>query len=90
MSVLSATYKAQLASLLAAEKDLSALKSALKELGADAALMGASMLPPPAGTAADIASLAVSLGRGDWGGALWDVVGLIPIVGQFWLSLIGH
>ena len=82
MSVLSAAYKAQLASLLAAEKDLSALKSALKELGADAALMGASMLPPPAGTAADIASLAVSLGRGDWGGALWDVVGLIPIVGD--------
>lgn len=80
--MLTAEYKTALAALTAAQVDLKGLKDAIKALGADAALLGASMLPPPAGTAADIASLAVSLGRGDWGGALWDVVGLIPIVGD--------
>jgi hypothetical protein len=82
MSMLTKEYKAALAALTAAQADLSLLKDTLKSLGADAVLMGAGMLPPPLGTAADIASLGISLGRGDWVGAFWDTVGLIPIVGD--------
>lgn len=40
------------------------------------------MLPPPWGTAADVVSLGKSLFSGDWGGALLDVVGLIPVAGD--------
>ena len=27
-------------------------------------------------------SLGVSIGQGDWGGAFWDVIGLVPVVGD--------
>ncbi len=45
-------------------------------------LTAASMAPPPFGTAADVVSLGRSLWKGDWGGALLDVVGIIPLVGD--------
>lgn len=65
-----------------AEEELKQLEEQYKELATDAGLTAASMLPPPAGTAADIVSLGRSLLGGDWGGALLDVVGLIPVVGD--------
>ena len=52
------------------------------DLAIDAGLATAGALPPPFGTAADVASLGRSLWRGDWGGALLDAVGLIPVVGD--------
>ncbi len=63
-------------------KKLDDLQGLLSQSKGDLALLLGSSLPPPAGTAADIASLGVSIGRGDWGGAFWDVVGLVPIVGD--------
>ncbi|MCK5896418.1 MAG: hypothetical protein KAG20_06405 [Cocleimonas sp.] len=65
-----------------AEKELLQLEAHYKELAADAALTAASMAPPPLGTVADVVSIGKSLWTGDWGGALLDVVGLIPIVGD--------
>jgi len=65
-----------------AEKELTQLESAYAELAADAALTAGSMAPPPFGTAADVVSLGKSLWTGDWGGALFDVIGLVPIAGD--------
>ncbi len=65
-----------------AEKELQQLEMAYAELAADASLTAVSMAPPPFGTAADIVSLGRSLWKGDWGGALLDVVGIIPLVGD--------
>jgi len=70
------------ATLKQAERELEQLEGFYKELSADAALTAASMAPPPAGTAADVVSLGRSLWKGDWGGALLDAVGFIPIVGD--------
>ena len=66
----------------AAQAELDQLNSFYAELAADAALTGASMLPPPAGTAADLASLAKSLATGDYVGALFDTIGFVPLIGD--------
>lgn len=71
--------KAQLAALTSQLDDLGDL---LKQSKGDLALLLASTAPPPIGTAADVVSLGVSIGRGDWGGAFWDVIGLVPVVGD--------
>jgi hypothetical protein len=52
------------------------------DLAADAALAAGGALPPPFGTAADVASLGKSLFSGDWGGALLDVIGFVPLIGD--------
>ena len=69
--------------------EIAMLTSQLDELGdllnqskGDLALLLTSTAPPPIGTAADVVSLGVSIGRGDWGGAFWDVIGLVPVVGD--------
>lgn len=71
-----------LAKIQQAEKELAELESVYTELQADAALTAASMAPPPVGTVADVVSIGKSLWKGDWGGALFDIVGTIPIVGD--------
>ncbi len=73
---------AALAKIEQAEKELAQLEGQYSDIVAEASLAGASMLPPPAGTAADIASLVVSLSKGNWGDALIDAVGFIPIGGD--------
>ncbi|MBL8481444.1 MAG: HNH endonuclease [Rhodocyclaceae bacterium] len=65
-----------------AKEDLEALESAYKELAADGAFAAAGWAPPPWGTAADLASLGRSLLKCDWGGAVFDAIGLIPIAGD--------
>jgi hypothetical protein len=70
------------ADYLKAKEELAALESSYKELAADGALAAAGWAPPPWGTAADLASLGKSLFKGDWGGALFDAIGLIPIAGD--------
>ncbi len=82
MSLLSPDFKKKLAELQKAEKAANILDLKIKDLSADAALLAGSSLPPPFGTAADVASLAKSVATGDWGGAFWDAVGFIPIVGD--------
>jgi hypothetical protein len=72
----------KLAQIKQAEKELKQLEEQYKELAADATLTAASMAPPPWGTAADVVSIGKSLWSGDWGGALLDAVGLIPVVGD--------
>jgi hypothetical protein len=66
--------------IAAAEKELAQLESKYAEIAADAGLAAASMLPPPAGTIADAVSLGKSVITGDWGGALLDVVGFVPLI----------
>lgn len=78
----SASDDAARAKIKQAEKELDRLDNAYAELAADAALTAGSMAPPPFGTAADVASLGKSLWMGDWTGALFDVVGLIPVAGD--------
>jgi DNase/tRNase domain of colicin-like bacteriocin len=65
-----------------AQADLDRLESAYQELAVDTGLAAAGWAPPPWGTAADIASLGKSLFKRDWGGAVWDGIGLIPIAGD--------
>ncbi len=48
------------------------------EFALDAGLAAGGALPPPFGTAADFASLGRSLSKGDWWGAMFDVVGFVP------------
>ncbi|MBM7069277.1 HNH endonuclease [Actibacterium sp. 188UL27-1] len=62
--------------------ELGQLNQKYGELATDAALAAGGALPPPAGTAADIASLGRSIWKGDWGGALFDVVGIVPLGGD--------
>jgi hypothetical protein len=52
------------------------------EFATDAALAAGGALPPPAGTAADAASLARSVAKGDWWGAAFDLVGFVPLAGD--------
>jgi A nuclease of the HNH/ENDO VII superfamily with conserved WHH len=52
------------------------------EMATDVALAAGGALPPPLGTAADVASLGRSLWKGDWGGALMDLVGVVPLIGD--------
>jgi hypothetical protein len=73
---------AALATIKEAEKELAQLDVVYNELLTDAGLTAASMAPPPVGTVADVVSIGRSLSQGDWGGALLDVVGIIPIVGD--------
>jgi A nuclease of the HNH/ENDO VII superfamily with conserved WHH len=61
---------------------LGQLNAKYGEIAADGTLAAAGFLPPPAGTAADVVSLGRSLWKGDWGGALFDVIGLVPIAGD--------
>ena len=72
----------KLAKIAEAEKDLAKLEAKYAEIAADAGLAAASMLPPPAGTIADAVSLGKSVMTGDWGGALLDVVGFVPLFGD--------
>lgn len=65
-----------------AKDDLAALESGYAELVADGTLAAAGWAPPPWGTAADLASLGKSLFKGDWTGALFDAIGVVPIVGD--------
>jgi hypothetical protein len=65
-----------------AYEQLGQLNAKYGEIAADATLAAAGFLPPPAGTAADVVSLGRSLWKGDWGGALFDVIGLVPIAGD--------
>ena len=65
-----------------AYEQLGDLSKKYGEIATDAGLAAAGMLPPPFGTAADVASLGRSLWKGDWGGALFDAIGLVPIVGD--------
>ena len=78
----SATDDAARSKMLDAEKELADLTEKYGEIAADAGLAAASLLPPPAGTAADVISLGKSLITGDWGGALLDVVGFVPLAGD--------
>ncbi len=52
------------------------------EFALDAGLAAGGVLPPPFGTAADAASLGRSLSKGDWWGAMFDVVGFVPLLGD--------
>ena len=63
-------------------QQLGDLEGLLNQSKGDLALLLGSSLPPPAGTVADVASLGVSISRGDWGGAFLDVIGLVPLVGD--------
>jgi hypothetical protein len=63
-------------------EELGQLNNKYGELALDASLAAGGALPPPFGTVADIASLGKSIYTGDWGGALFDVVGLVPIAGD--------
>jgi hypothetical protein len=65
-----------------AEEELEQLNKFYADIAADVTLTAASMAPPPAGTVADVVSIGKSLWGGDWGGALLDVVGLIPLAGD--------
>lgn len=65
-----------------AKQELDQLDGAYKEMAADTALAAAGWAPPPWGTAADVASLGKSLFKGDWGGALFDAIGIVPVVGD--------
>lgn len=65
-----------------AYSELGQLNAKYGELATDAALAAGGALPPPFGTVADVASLGRSLWKGDWGGALMDVVGFVPLVGD--------
>ena len=62
--------------------ELRDLQAKYGQLAGDVGLAGASMLPPPAGTAADVVSIGRSLWGGRWGDALFDVVGLVPLGGD--------
>ena len=62
--------------------DLQKLNSQYGELALDASLAAGGALPPPFGTAADIASLGKSVFTGDWGGALFDIIGFVPVLGD--------
>ena len=62
--------------------EMAQLNAQYGELATDVGLAAGGALPPPFGTAADLASLGRSLWKGDWGGALLDVVGLVPILGD--------
>lgn len=73
---------AALAKIQEAEKELAQLEAVYAELATDASLTAASMAPPPVGTVADVVSIGKSLWKGDWGGALLDTVGLVPIAGD--------
>lgn len=63
-------------------QELGQLQKKYGELALDASLAAGGALPPPFGTAADLVSLGKSLYTGDWGGALLDVVGFIPLAGD--------
>ncbi|KZK95309.1 MULTISPECIES: HNH endonuclease [unclassified Pseudovibrio] len=63
-------------------KGLQELQQKYLELGVDAGLAAGGALPPPYGTAADVVALSRSVSKGDWWGALFDVVGLVPIAGD--------
>ncbi|KHA51207.1 HNH endonuclease [Sulfitobacter geojensis] len=62
--------------------ELRDLQAQYGELATEASLAAASFLPPPAGTAADIASLGRSLWKGNWGDAFFDIVGVVPLGGD--------
>lgn len=65
-----------------AKEELDSLEASYKDFAADVALGAAGWAPPPWGTAADLASLGKSLYKGDWTGALFDAIGIIPIAGD--------
>ncbi|MFW5444395.1 MAG: hypothetical protein ACKE51_08830 [Methylococcaceae bacterium] len=71
--------KAQIALL---SSQLDEFKEMLKNSKAELSLLLAGMAPPPVGTAADVASLTLSLGRRAWGDAFWDMIGLAPVLGD--------
>lgn len=69
--------------------DVKSTGNALRDIGQkygefalDAGLAAGGALPPPFGTAADVASLGRSLSKGDWWGAAFDVIGFVPLLGD--------
>lgn len=62
--------------------ELQQLNAKYGELAADAGLAAGGALPPPFGTAADALSLGRSVWKGDWGGALFDLIGFVPLLGD--------
>lgn len=62
--------------------ELGQLSSKYGELALDAGLAAGGALPPPFGTAVDVVSLGKSIFTGDWGGALLDLVGFVPLIGD--------
>lgn len=52
------------------------------ELATDAGFAAGGALPPPWGTAVDVADIGRSVWGGQWGSALFGVIGLVPIVGD--------
>jgi hypothetical protein len=62
--------------------ELQKLNAKYGELALDATLAAGGALPPPFGTAVDIFSLGRSLIKGDWGGALIDLGGFVPLLGD--------
>ena len=65
-----------------AYQEFQQLSNQYGELVADGALAGASMAPPPWGTAADVVSIGKSLWGGTWGDVLFDTIGLVPLFGD--------
>ena len=63
-------------------EELGQLQGKYGELALDASLAAGGALPPPFGTAVDVISLGKSIFTGDWGGALLDAVGFIPLAGD--------
>lgn len=62
--------------------ELGQLNSKYGDLALDASLAAGGALPPPFGTAVDVVSLGKSVFTGDWGGALLDLAGFIPLAGD--------
>ncbi len=58
------------------------LSSKYGEFAVDAGLAAGGALPPPFGTAADIASLGKSIYNLDGWGVLFDVIGFVPLLGD--------
>ncbi|MCK0122695.1 HNH endonuclease [Loktanella sp. F6476L] len=63
-------------------QELNDLNSQYGELVADGGLAAASFAPPPWGTAADVVSIGKSLWSGNWGDALFDTIGIVPLFGD--------
>lgn len=82
MSAYLAEEGVDVATTRTAYSELQQLNKKYGELAADTGLAGASMLPPPYGTAADLVSLGKSLWTGQWGNALFDAVGIVPLAGD--------
>lgn len=82
MSDFAQDYGVDATQIRRAGSELKDLASKYGEFATDVALAAGGVLPPPAGTAVDAASLARSVSKGDWWGAVFDVVGFVPLAGD--------